>query len=192
MLWGQKIKVFTDHKNLTRDALGSTLDRVYRWRLLLEEFSPEIVYIKGINNTVADAISRLDYTPVAKPEEAYEKGKSQPAMCHSAFMQSLADEYDIDEPIVKWKTVSKLFNTYQSFNFSTGVESVHSEGTVSAHKRGEKAVMSSLYSRGNEEQESIYPPTVKEIADAQQSSAQFKEYFWRGGELPEKYVNFPT
>ena len=89
-------------------------------------------------------------------------------MCHSAFMQSLADEYDIDEPILKWKTVSKLFNTHQSFNFSTGVESVHSEGTVSAHERGEEAVMCSLYSRGNKEQESIYPPTVKEIADAEE------------------------
>ena len=63
MLWGQDIKVFTDHKNLTRDALGLTSDRVYRWRLILEEYGPEIVYIKGIHNTVADAISRLDYAP---------------------------------------------------------------------------------------------------------------------------------
>jgi hypothetical protein len=38
-------------------------DRVYRWRLLLEEFGPEIVWIKGVHNTVADAISRLDYGP---------------------------------------------------------------------------------------------------------------------------------
>jgi hypothetical protein len=30
MLWGQSIKVY-DHKNLTRDALGLTSDRVYRW-----------------------------------------------------------------------------------------------------------------------------------------------------------------
>ncbi len=60
MLWGQKLKVFTDHKNLIQDALGLTSDRVYRWRLLLEEFGPEIVHIKGIQNTVADAISRLD------------------------------------------------------------------------------------------------------------------------------------
>ena len=64
MLWGQKLKVFTDHKNLIQDALGLTSDRVYWWRLLLEEFGPEIVHIKGIQNTVADAISRLDFGPV--------------------------------------------------------------------------------------------------------------------------------
>jgi hypothetical protein len=57
MLWGQTIKVYTEHKNLTQDALGLTSHRVYHWRLLLEEFAPEIVYIKGIHNTVADAIS---------------------------------------------------------------------------------------------------------------------------------------
>ncbi len=32
MLWGQNIKVFTDHVNLMREALGLTLDRVYRWK----------------------------------------------------------------------------------------------------------------------------------------------------------------
>ena len=63
MLWGQDIKIYTDHLNLTRDALGLTSDRVYRWRLILEEYGPEIVYIKGIHNTVADAISRLDFAP---------------------------------------------------------------------------------------------------------------------------------
>jgi hypothetical protein len=63
MLWGQSIVVYTDHKNLTQDALGMTSDRVYRWRLLLEEYGPEIIYIKGIHNTVADAISRLDTIP---------------------------------------------------------------------------------------------------------------------------------
>ncbi len=56
MLLGQDIKVFTDHKNLTRDALGLTADRVYCWWLLL-------VDIKGIHNTVADAILQLDYDP---------------------------------------------------------------------------------------------------------------------------------
>ena len=63
MLWGQKIRVYTDHKNLISSALGMDSNRVHRWRLLLEEFGPEIVYIKGIHNTVADAISRLEYDP---------------------------------------------------------------------------------------------------------------------------------
>jgi hypothetical protein len=58
--------VYTDHKNLMQDALDLTSDRMYHWRLFLKEYTPTIVYIKGIHNTVADAISRLDYGPVHK------------------------------------------------------------------------------------------------------------------------------
>jgi hypothetical protein len=32
MLWGQDIKVYTDHKNLTRDALELASDKVYSWQ----------------------------------------------------------------------------------------------------------------------------------------------------------------
>jgi hypothetical protein len=63
MLRGHSINVYTDHTNLVRDALGMTLDHVYLWRLLLEEYGPKIVYIKGIHNIIADAISRLEYDP---------------------------------------------------------------------------------------------------------------------------------
>jgi hypothetical protein len=63
MLWGQSIKVYTNHANLIRYALGVTLDRVYQWRSLLEEFRPKIAYIKGIHSTIADAISWLEYDP---------------------------------------------------------------------------------------------------------------------------------
>ena len=59
---GHKIKIFTDHKNLTEDALGYTSERVLRWQLLMEEFGPEIEYVKGKCNSVADAISGLDYS----------------------------------------------------------------------------------------------------------------------------------
>ncbi len=62
MLWGQHIKVFTDHANLMRDALG-LIYQVYQWRLLLEEYRPKIIYIKGIHNTVAEAVSQLEYDP---------------------------------------------------------------------------------------------------------------------------------
>ncbi len=63
MLWGQDIKVYTDHKNLTSDALGLTSDRVYHWQLLLEEYAPVILYLKEIHNTVADTVLWLDYDP---------------------------------------------------------------------------------------------------------------------------------
>eukprot|EP00804_Cyclotella_cryptica_P010928 CCRYP_018973-RA/>CCRYP_018973-RA protein AED:0.37 eAED:0.37 QI:0/0/0/1/1/1/2/0/332 len=69
MLWGQRLKVYTDHKNLIQDMLGLTSDRVYQWKLLLEECGPEIVYIKGTHNTVTDAISRLDIGPIPSEHE---------------------------------------------------------------------------------------------------------------------------
>jgi hypothetical protein len=71
MLWGQQINVYTDHKNLTRDGLGLTSDRVTGWRIPLEEYAPEIIYIKGIHNTVGDIISRLDYDPKLNSTNEY-------------------------------------------------------------------------------------------------------------------------
>jgi hypothetical protein len=57
ILWGKTLWSTQITKNLTRDALVLTSDRVYQWRMLLEEYSPEIIYTKGIHNTVADAVS---------------------------------------------------------------------------------------------------------------------------------------
>ncbi len=71
MLWGQRINVYTDHKNLTRDGLGLTSNRVTRWKILLEEYALEIIDIKGIHNTVADAISQLDYDPKLNSTNEY-------------------------------------------------------------------------------------------------------------------------
>ena len=31
------------------------------WRLLIEEFGPELIYLPGVNNIVADCLSRLEY-----------------------------------------------------------------------------------------------------------------------------------
>jgi len=60
ILLGQKIIVYTDHKNLTYSDLQT--DRVLRWRLLLEEFGVDIRYIKGVSNVVADVLSRYPTT----------------------------------------------------------------------------------------------------------------------------------
>ena len=55
---GHQITVYTDHKNLTYNIFNT--ERVMRWRLILKEFGPELKYIKGENNVVADALSCLE------------------------------------------------------------------------------------------------------------------------------------
>ena len=45
ILLGNQITVYTDHKNLTYKKFNT--ERVMRWRLILEEFGPELKYIKG-------------------------------------------------------------------------------------------------------------------------------------------------
>jgi hypothetical protein len=57
-LLGQQMTVFTDHKNLTYKNFNT--ERVMRWRLVLEEFGPDLQCIKGEKNIVADASSRLE------------------------------------------------------------------------------------------------------------------------------------
>ena len=58
ILLGHQITVITDHKNLTYNFFNT--ERVICWRLILEEFGPELKYIKLENNVVANALSRLE------------------------------------------------------------------------------------------------------------------------------------
>ena len=49
ILLGKQITVYTDQKNLTYKKFNA--ERVMRWCLILEEFGPELKYIKGKNNS---------------------------------------------------------------------------------------------------------------------------------------------
>jgi hypothetical protein len=71
ILLGQKIVVHTDHENLTYKHFNS--DRVMHWRLYIEEYSPDLRYIKGVHNVVADALSRLekDETTIVDTQESF-------------------------------------------------------------------------------------------------------------------------
>src|SRR5210317_1214655 len=60
ILLGQTIIVHTDHENLTYKNFNT--DRVMRWRLFIEEYSPDLRYVKGEENVVADTLSRLPKT----------------------------------------------------------------------------------------------------------------------------------
>ena len=60
MLKGQKITIFTDHKNLTYPSTDFASDQVLRQRLIIDEYGANLVYIKGAHNVVANTLSRLD------------------------------------------------------------------------------------------------------------------------------------
>jgi hypothetical protein len=59
MLWGHKIRVYTDHSNLQFEKSSS--EQILCQKLVLEEFALEIIIVKGKDNIVTDALSRLDF-----------------------------------------------------------------------------------------------------------------------------------
>jgi hypothetical protein len=165
MLWGQNIKEFTDHANLMRDALGLTLDRVYQWRLLLEEYGPKIVYIKGIHNTIADAVSRLEYDPsFDQTAERYYTAKVR----NSKSRQRQ-----------NWMTVlknwCKLDKDADKLNIDLNTDKHENWDLVFAH---------------HEEEDEIYPLTTIEIADAQHKDQELKVYFKKNAKMPQKDICF--
>ncbi len=139
MLWGQTIKVYTLYRNLTRDALGLTSDRLYHWQLLLEDFAHEIVYIKGIHNMIADAISWLDYSPMVNPTSE----------CNHATLGMSAK----GNTIVKWKTFLKLWCCYNEYNTGNKMQECN---------------LNQMFANRSKEQE-IFPLTTQEIAEAQKA-----------------------
>jgi hypothetical protein len=148
MLWGQWINVYTDHKNLTRDGLGLTSDRETRWRILLEEYAHKMIYIKGIHNTVADAISRLDYDPKLHSINEYN---------HATHVRSSNKEAN-----QKWLMCSKFWSCYSKQQGDTNEsKTIH---------------LNQCFANCNEE-DKIYPLTVTEIVEAQKADNTLKQFF---------------
>ncbi len=148
MLSGQRINVYTDHKNLTQDGLGLTSDRVTGWRVLLEEYAPEIIYIKGIHNTVADAFSCLDYDPKLNSTNEYN---------HATHVMSTNEE-----ACQKWLMCSKFWSCYNK--------------TQGDPDETNTIQMSQVFANCSEV-DKIYPLIVKEIVEAQKANSQLKHFF---------------
>jgi hypothetical protein len=147
---------------MRRDALGLTLDRVYQWGLLLEEYGPEIVYIKGIQNTVADVVSRLDYDPsVNQTAEIFHmtkvKNKSRQRQC--------------------WMTVSKQWCELDldSDNLDSYTDKHDDWNLMFAHHK---------------EEDEIYPLTLTAIAEGQHKDQELKVYFKKNAQMPHKDIVF--
>ncbi len=155
MLWGQDIKVYTDHKNLTRDDLGLTSDRVYRWRLLLEEYAPKIIHIKGIHNAVADAILQLENDPKLNKTNEY---------IH-AMLGVEPEELSVQQ----WKSFACHRQSYNETSTPMQAYCFH---------------MNEVFANCSDEDE-IYPLTTEEIAEAQQADASLKHLFKRNAVIDQ-------
>jgi hypothetical protein len=147
-LWGQWINVYTNHKNLTQDSLGLMSDRVTRWRIFSEEYAPKIIYINGIHNTVADAISQLDYDPKLNSTNEYN---------HATHVMSTNEE-----ACQRWLMCSKFWSCYNK--------------TQGDPVKTNTIQMNQVFANRSEEDE-IYPLTVKEIEEAQKADTKLKHLF---------------
>jgi hypothetical protein len=60
ILLGHDIILYTDHQNLVNPTTTHKSPRIQRWRWMIEEYGPQLTFIEGVKNVVADALSRLD------------------------------------------------------------------------------------------------------------------------------------
>jgi hypothetical protein len=143
MLLGQRIIIYTDHINLTRENIGQSSDRTRRWMILLNEFGAELRYVKGVDNTVADAISRLDIVQRST---------------HTQTMRWMDEKGDWKKSISrheKWSHMMTLMSHYHN-----------PDENSEAAEQPSKNVMAHLFANVETQDDSVYPVTISEIAEA--------------------------
>jgi hypothetical protein len=113
----------------------------------MEEYAPKIIYIKGIHNTVADAILRLNYDPKLNITNEYTH----------ALLGVEPDELGTQ----RWKLFAHYWRNYNKSNMPMQAYCFH---------------MNNMFANHSEEDE-IYPLTTEEIAEAQREDASLKHLF---------------
>ena len=125
MLLGQRITVWTDHINLTYPNTQYSSDRVLRQRLVLEEYGCEIKYIKGEENTAADALSRLPFNndeEESRTEEVMINRRTFEFDACPVSAEHIEKAQNEDKDLKKWTTEghpTKLFEKKESQEMST-------------------------------------------------------------------------
>ena len=108
ILLGSKIIVHTDHKNLLYRSLPT--QRLQRWRMLIEEYDCTFVHVAGVENVVADGISRLEAN--FKSEEQKERHRE----CHArAYTMCLANNPLYEESEYTFNNTPDIYDMAHSF-----------------------------------------------------------------------------
>jgi hypothetical protein len=153
--------VFTDHANLNERCSRLNLRPSVPMEVIAGRVQAEIVYIKGIHNTVADTVLWLEYDPsVNRTAESFHttkvrNKKNRQRQC--------------------WMTVSKNWCKLDidSDNLDSYTDKHDDWNLVFAH---------------HEEEDEIYPLTLTEIADAPRKDQELKAYFKKNAKMPQKDI----
>ena len=95
ILFGYEIHVYSDHKNLIYKVTLSASQRVMHWRLLLEEFGPHIHQIAGVDNIVADTLSRVKSSNVGEDKSESSQKQMLQELYAAIKMQSILAEFPL-------------------------------------------------------------------------------------------------
>ena len=126
ILLGQKVKIYTDHKNLTYKQFNT--DRVMRWRLLIEEYGPEIIYVKGLDNVAADALSRLSLSglPTENDPETFDESFVSNVELAERYDVAL-DRADVGSMPLSYKMLRKYQNRDASVSDQISAKKLHTQ-----------------------------------------------------------------
>ena len=100
ILLGYEIHIYSDHKNLVYEATLSESQRVMRWRLLLEEFGPHIHHIAGVNNIVADTLSRVESSNVEEDEVNTSASNMLQELYSAKRIRSIQADFPLDKELI--------------------------------------------------------------------------------------------
>ena len=115
ILLGHKIVFHTYHKILTYKNFNT--ERAMRWRLVIKEFSCKHKYITGKKNVIANAFSRLEFTP--------DTTKLNISECFRYDDEDLLPQsysiryYDIAKEQNKYKDLLSKLNSQKDYEFIT-------------------------------------------------------------------------
>jgi hypothetical protein len=121
----------------------------------LEKYAPKIIYIKGIHNTVADAILRLDYDPMLNTTNNYTH----------AMLGVEPEELSTRQ----WKSFVHHQQSYNESSMPMQAYCFHMNEAVANYSKEGK----------------IYPLTIEEIAEAQWADTSLKHLFKRNAVIDQ-------
>ncbi len=130
---------------------------------MLEEYKPKIIYIKGIHNTIAEAVSQLEYDPsVNQTAESFYtmKVKNKQSCQRQNWMAGSKSWCKLD---IDTESLNLYTNKHDDWNL------------VFAHHK---------------EEDKICPLTTLEIAEAQRKDQELKVHFKQIAKIPQKDICF--